>query len=78
VTVNVCPATVSVPVRLLVFVFAATEYPTVPLPLPLLPEVIVIQAALLAAVQVQPVGAVTVTLPVPPLACTDALVGAIA
>ena len=75
---NACPAIASVPVRLLVFVFAATEYPTVPLPLPEPPEVIVIQAALLAAVHVQPVGAVTVTLPEVPPAGADALVGAIA
>jgi hypothetical protein len=47
------------------------------LPSPLLPDVIVIQLALLAAVQVQPVAAVTVTLPVPPLAGITALVGKI-
>jgi hypothetical protein len=48
------------------------------LPLPLAPEVIVIQLAVLAAVQVQPVGAVTVTLPVVPPAGADVLVGATA
>ena len=37
------------------------------MPLPLLPEDMVIQAALLEAVQEQPVGAVTLTFPVPPL-----------
>ena len=67
---------VSVPVRLPVPVFAATEYSTVPLPLPLLPDVIVIQLALLAAVQVQPVPAVTATLPVAALAVKDRLAGA--
>jgi hypothetical protein len=36
----------------------------VPLPVPLAPEVIEIQVALLAAVQAQPVPAVTVALPV--------------
>jgi hypothetical protein len=37
---------------------------TTPLPLPLAPEAIVSQAALLVAVQLQPVPAVTVTVPV--------------
>src|SRR5262249_56083224 len=37
VTVKVCPAIVSVPVRGVVARFAATAYPTVPLPLPLQP-----------------------------------------
>ena len=46
-----------------------------PLPLPLPPEVIVIQGALLVAVQAQPAAVVTPTLPVPPLPGTDALVG---
>ena len=73
---NVCPAIVSVPVRLLEPVFAATEYSTVPLPLPLLPDVIVIQLTLLAAVQVQPVPAVTATLPVAAVAVRDRLAGA--
>ena len=41
---------------------------TEPFPLPLEPEVIVIQLALLVAVQAHPFGAVTATLPVPPLA----------
>ena len=46
----------------------------VPLPLPLLPEDMVIQVALLEAVQEQPVGAVTLTLPVPVAELTVALV----
>jgi hypothetical protein len=56
---------VRVPVREVAVVLAPTEKLTVPLPLPLLPEEIVIQFALLAAVQLQPVDAVTTTLPVP-------------
>jgi hypothetical protein len=64
VTVKVWPAIVSVPVRDEVLVLAATLYATVPLPVPLVPEVIVIQLALLAPVHVQPVPAVTVTEPV--------------
>ena len=39
---------------------------TVPLPLPVPPAVIVIQEALLTAVQLQPAGAVTATLALPP------------
>ena len=51
---TVVPATFNVPVRVVVLVFAATEYPTTPLPLPLAPLPIVIQPALLDAVQAQP------------------------
>ena len=58
---------VSVPVRLLAVLFAFTEKPTVPLPLPLAPDVTCVHPWLLTAVQVQPEGAVTFTLPVPPL-----------
>jgi hypothetical protein len=65
------------PPRVGASVYGATEYVTVPLPLPLAPEVIVIQLALLAAVQVQPVGAVTFTLPNPPMARKDCLAGTI-
>jgi hypothetical protein len=68
VTVTVWPATVSVPVRELVDVFAATLKLTVPLPLPLAPAVTVIHAALLVAVHAQPVVVVTLVLPVPPAA----------
>ena len=60
VTVTVCPAIVSVPVRGLVEVFAATVYATVPFPVPLPPLVTVIQDALLAPVHAQPLVAVTV------------------
>ena len=55
VTVTVCPATVSVPVRWVVAVLAATVKLTPPLPDPLAPAVMVIQLALVAAVHEQPV-----------------------
>jgi len=51
VTLKVCPATVKLPDRWLVDVFAAAEYLTEPVPVPLAPEVTVIQLVLLAAVQ---------------------------
>jgi hypothetical protein len=58
--------TVKVPLRDEDPVFAATEYPTLPLPLPLDPLVIVSHdVLLLTAVHVQPVPAVTETVPVP-------------
>jgi hypothetical protein len=47
---------------------AATEKLIVPLPVPLAPEVIVRNAAVLLAVQLQAAGAVTVRVPVPPAA----------
>src|SRR5262249_51591446 len=73
--VNVWPAIVIVPLRAAP-VFAATEYVTVPLPVPLLPAVIVIHDALLAAVHAHVVAdAVTVTLPVVAAAAGDALDG---
>ena len=59
VTVTVCPATVSVPVRWAVDVFAVALKVTVPLPLPLAPPLMVSQAALLVAAHVQPLAAVT-------------------
>jgi hypothetical protein len=78
VTVNVLPAMVIVPVLWVVDVLAETEYVTVPLPVPLVPEVMVIHDALLAAVQVQlPDEAVTLTLPVPPDELNNWLVGLI-
>ena len=63
VTVTVWPAMVSVPVRGVVAVFASIEKATVPLPLPLTPDVMVSQASLLVAVQLQPVAVVTLLLP---------------
>jgi hypothetical protein len=56
-----CPATVNVAVRGLRAVLPVTEKTVVPLPEPLLPDVMVSQLALSDAVQVQPVGAVTVS-----------------
>jgi len=56
-------------------VWAATEKFTTPLPEPLAPELIVIQASLLAAVHEQPVAVVTLTLPAPPEAGKLWLVG---
>src|SRR5439155_1214563 len=77
VTVKVLPATVSVPVRDVPAVFAATLNVTLPLPEPDAPVVTVIHASLLTAVHAHPVGAVTVVLPVPPPATTDWLAGEI-
>jgi hypothetical protein len=75
VTVKVSPAMVRVPVRAIPLAFAATEYPTVPGPVPEAPEMILIQAALLVAPQGQPVVAFTLTEPVPAPAPTEALAG---
>ena len=54
--------------------FAFTVYDTVPLPLPLAPAEICTNPELLFALQPQPDGAVTFTLPVPPPAPNEALV----
>ena len=72
VIVNVCPAIVSVAVRALALVLAAALNVTVPVPLA--PAVTVAHAASLLAVHAQPLGAVTVTDPVPPEAVTAWLV----
>jgi hypothetical protein len=56
----------------------ATEYSTTPFPVPLLPDVIVIQESLLTAVQSQVGDVTTETLPVPPFASNDSDVGVIA
>jgi hypothetical protein len=69
VTVNVCPATLRVPVRC-VPALAAMLYPTTPFPFPVAPDVTVIHVALLAAVHAQPDPAVTAIVPV--LAAADA------
>jgi hypothetical protein len=71
VTVNVDPAIVSVPTRLVVLVLAAMLNVTVPAPDPDAPAPTVIHATLLTAVHWQPVPAVTVLLPEPPAAATD-------
>jgi hypothetical protein len=69
---------VMVPVRCAVLAFAAALKLTVPLPLPDAPAVTVNQLVLLlTAVQAHPASAVTLVEPVPPLATTDWLVGAI-
>lgn len=77
VTVNVDPAIVSVPVRLVVPALAATAKVTVPAPTPAAPVLTVIQEALLTAVHVQPVPALTVVLPLPPAAASVWLTGEI-
>src|SRR5262245_24340617 len=66
VIVKLEPAMVNVPLRSAVAVLAATVNCAVPLPLPLAPWLIVMKVALLAAVQLQPVPAVTATVAVPP------------
>lgn len=64
-TVTVRPATAIVPDRVDPVVAAAVN-PTVPDPLPLAPEVMVIHGAPLDAVHAHPAPAVTATLPLPP------------
>ena len=61
-TVKVWPAIVAVPVRCAVAGFAAMVMLTVPLPVPLAPEVTVMKVELLVAVHGQPTLAVTVML----------------
>jgi hypothetical protein len=65
VTVKVLVAIVTVALRALVVVFAATLKLTVPLAEPLAPAVTVIQLAPLVAVHAQPDVVVTATVPVP-------------
>jgi hypothetical protein len=76
--VKVAPAIVNVPVREVVAVLAVALMPTVPLPLPLAPDVTLNHVSLLAAVHAHPVPAVTLTVPVPPAAVIAWLVGLIA
>jgi hypothetical protein len=71
----VWPATVNEPVRELVVVFAATAKPTVPLPVPLAPAVMVIQESFATAVQAQPELVVTDVDVVPPPATNPTFVG---
>jgi len=75
--VRVRPAIVTVPVRLVVAVFAATAIPTVPLPLPVAPVEIAIHEAPLVALQAHPAAAVTATEYEPPAATGEADVGEI-
>ena len=60
ITLTVCPATASAALRLEAPVLLVTAKATLPLPVPDAPDVTVAQSALLAAVQLQPTGAVTV------------------
>ena len=55
----------------------ATVYVTAPVPVPLAPELIVIQPTLLTAVQLHAPDTVTFTVPVPPLPLKDLRVGEI-
>jgi len=67
--VNVWLPTVIEPVKAVVFVFSATVQLKVPLPVPLLPDAIVMNGSLLTAVHEQSVPpAFTVTFLAPPLA----------
>jgi hypothetical protein len=77
-TVKVRPAIVNVPVRLSSLEFLSTLNLTEPLPVPLAPDVIVIQFALLVAVHPQPVPADTVMVPCPCFSSMRTLVGLIA
>jgi hypothetical protein len=73
--VNVLPAIVSVALRDPPL-FALTENDTVPLPVPFAPPVIEIHDASIVAVHAQFGPVVTVTVPLPPSALKDWLVGA--
>src|SRR5450631_2302685 len=76
VKLNVWPAIVNVPVRESP-VLASTEYPTEPVPVPEVPEVICIQDTFGEAFQVQLASVVTATPPLPPEAGMVFDVGAI-
>jgi len=65
----------SVPLRALLLVLAAADQVTDPLPLPLAGVQVSQLVALLEGVQLQPAPAVTVKVPLPPAAATEALVG---
>ncbi len=70
VTVKICPPMVTLAMRPGAVGLTAALNATVPLPVPLLPEVTVSHAASLLAVQLQVPAAVTATDPVPPAAAT--------
>lgn len=74
---NVTPAMVSVPLRPIVEVLAATLNPTLPEPDPVAPLAIVIQGVLLVALQGQPPNVATVLVLAPPDALNDWLVDGI-
>lgn len=78
VTVNVCPPTVSTPLRLAALVFAPTAYVTVPAPDPLPPADTDSHGTELVVVQLQPAAVVTPTVPVVASGVTVALTGEIA
>ena len=69
------PAIVSVPVRAVEEVFAATLNPALPEPNPDAPLVTVIHDALLPALHAQPAPAVTALAPAPPADVNDWLFG---
>ena len=74
-TENVCPATVSVPLRVLALVFAVTYQVTVPPPVPLAGENVSQLGALLDGVHVQPALADTLNVPLPDAAPALTLTG---
>ncbi len=69
---KVSSAMVRVPIREVVPAFGATTYITLPLPVPKLPELMVIHEVLVALVQVQLLLEFTITPPLPPIAGKDA------
>jgi hypothetical protein len=75
-TVNTCPAIVSVPVRAGPVV-GATSNVTALFPLPPAPDGTLIHGTLLRAAQGHPAAAVTATVSLPPAGGTDAVVGVI-
>src|SRR5262245_57125863 len=77
VTVKVWPAMLSVPVRELELVLAATDQVTDPLPVPLAGVQVSQAGALLEGVQLQPAPAVTVSVPLLAAAPTLLLLGEI-
>ena len=71
VTVKVLLPIVTVPVREVVPGFDATLSVTVPVAIPVAPDVTVIQASLLTAVHAHPVPPLTVTVTEPPVPVND-------
>lgn len=63
---KVWPAIVTVPLLGFTLAFAAIEHITLPGPLPLAPDVMLMNPALLIAVHGQPVGPLTMTVTEPP------------
>ncbi len=74
---KVSPATLMVPVLGALPALVSTVYCTVPDAVPAFPDVIVIQLALLPAVQMQPLFVCTSTLPAPPPFLNDSVLGLI-